>query len=251
MKDKAWYELFFGDDYFELYEDVLPPERTAAEVEGIIALLGLADGARVLDLACGHGRHAIPLSKRRYDVTGYDLSAVFLDRARAEAQAQGAQLRWMQGDMRELPFDAEFDAVFNVFTSFGFFADPGDDVRTLQGICRALRPGGRFLLETMHRDGLLPRFQQRDFERTAKGSIVLRERRWDLARDVIHEDLTLLRRDGSRTEYRISLRMRSLDELLALMQEAGLEPVDWYGGLGGSSLSLTSHRLVLVSRRRE
>ena len=251
MSDKVWYESFFGDDYFEIYEAFLPPERTAAEVEGIIALLGLADGARVLDLACGHGRHAIPLSKRRYDVTGYDLSAVFLDRARAEAQAQGAQLRWMQGDMRELPFDAEFDAVFNVFTSFGFFADPADDLRTLRGICRALRPGGRFLLETIHRDGLLARFQPRDFERTAKGSIVLHQRRWDLARDVLDEDVTLLRADGSRNEYRISLRMRSLDEFLALVREAGLEPEDWYGGLAGSSLGLSSHRLVLVSRRRE
>ncbi|HAI21984.1 MAG TPA: class I SAM-dependent methyltransferase [Clostridiales bacterium UBA8153] len=251
MSDKPWYESYFGEDYFEIYRGFLPLERTVAQVEGIISLLGLAAGARILDLACGHGRHAIPLSRRLYDVTGYDLSAVFLERARAEASAQGAPVRWIQGDMRELPFDAEFDAVINIFTSFGYFADPEDDVRTLHGVRRALRPGGMFLLETMHRDGLLGRFQQRWFDRTANGSIVLHEVRWDLARDVLDDHVTLLRPDGSQTAYRTSLHLRSLAGFLALMREAGLVPEAWYGGLDGSPLDLSSRRLVLISRRGE
>jgi SAM-dependent methyltransferase len=249
MNASDWYTSFFGEDYLEMYETALPPERTAADVEGIIALLGLEPGARVLDLCCGHGRHAIPLAKRSYAVTGYDLSEVFLERARAQAEAQGAEVRWIQGDMRELPFDADFDAVLNVFTSFGYFEDPEDDAKTLRGVRKALRPGGRFLLETMHRDSLPARFQSRGFERTAGGVIVLHERCWDLARDVIDEDVTLLRPDGSRSEYRTSVRLRSLDEFLALLREADLEPEVWYGGLDGSPLNLTSPRLVLVGRR--
>jgi len=249
MSNKAWYESFFGENYLEIYEAALPAERTAAEVEGIISLLRLHAGARVLDLACGHGRHAIPLAKRGYCVTGYDLSEVFLERARAEAEAQGAGIRWMRGDMRELPFEAEFDAAYNVFTSFGYFENPEDDAKTLRCVRKALRPGGRLLLETLHRDALPARFQHRGFEKTARGLIVLHERRWDLARDVIDEDVTLIHPDGSRTEYQTFLRLRSLDEFLALLRKAGMEPEAWYGGLDGSPLGLSSHRLVLVSRR--
>jgi SAM-dependent methyltransferase len=249
MEENPWYETFFGEDYFKIYEEILTPERTAAQVDGIVSLLKLEDGARVLDLACGHGRHAIPLAKRGCEVTGYDLSEVFLDRARADAKAQGARVRWIQGDMRELPFNGEFEAVINIFTAFGYFEDPEDDARTLRGIRKALRPGGRFLLETLHRDALSARFQTRGFDRLSNGSVVLRERRWDLARDVIDEEVTLIHPDGSRTQYQTAVRMHSLDELLFLMKEAGLEPEAWCGGLEGSPLDLSSRRLVLVSRK--
>lgn len=249
MDQEAWYESFFGTDYFEIYGHLFTPEGTSAQVDGIISLLGLAPGARILDLACGHGRHSIPLSLRGFDVTGYDLSEVFLERAGADAEAQGTRVKWIQGDMRELRFDREFDAVVNVFTAFGYFDDPEDDLKTLHGVRAALRPGGRFLLETMHRDSLTARFDPSGFDRTPNGSIVLRERRWDLARDVIDETVTLIAPDGSRTEYTTSVRLRSLDEFIALLQAADLEPETWYGGLDGSALELSSRRLVLVSRR--
>jgi len=118
MSDHAWFKSFFGEDYFEIYRDAFPAEHTAAQVDGIVSLLGLDTGARVLDLACGHGRHAILLAKRGFDVTGYDLSEVFLARARADAEAEGVTARWVRGDMRELPFDGEFHAVINIFTAF-------------------------------------------------------------------------------------------------------------------------------------
>lgn len=249
MDEEAWYETYFREDYLEIIEGVLTPEGTEAQVKGIVSLLELEPGARVLDLACGHGRHSIPLANMGFDVTGYDLSEVFLDRARADAESQDASVRWIRGDMRELPFQDEFDAVINVFTAFGYFEDPEDDLRTLQGIRKALSPGGGFLLETIHRDALPARFQNRGFSRTSTGSLVLRERRWDLARDVMDEEVLLIRPDGSRTEYRMAMRMRSLHSYLDLLREAGLEPEAWYGGLDGSSLDLNSWRLVLVSRK--
>lgn len=244
-----WFESFFKDDYFEIYRDVLSPERTASDVAGVVALLGLQPGARVLDLACGHGRHAIPLAQRGFSVTGYDLSEVFLKRAREDAAAQGVQARFMRGDMRELDLDREFDAVINLFTAFGYFDDPSDDLETLRRVRKALRPGGRFLLEILHRDALPARFSPRSAEKTSNGSIVLHEREWDLATDVIRECVTLVRPDGTRAEYTSQLRMRSLRELLALMREAGLEPSAWYGGLDGQPLTLQSHRLALVCTR--
>lgn len=248
-REKAWYESFFGPDYFEIYRNAIPPERTAAEVDGIVSLLDLAPGARILDLACGYGRHAIPLAKRGFEVTGYDLSETFLNRARAKAEEQGARVRWLQGDMRDLAFDGEFDAVINIFTAFGYFEDSEDDKKTLRGIRAALRPGGRFLLETLYRCGLPARFQPHAFEKTSDGTIVLHERDWDLASDVMRDNVTLIRSNGNRTVYTTAVRMRTLREFLSLMQSAELEPERWYGGLDGSPLSLNSHRLVVVAQR--
>jgi SAM-dependent methyltransferase len=247
----AWFESFFGPDYFEIYRDAFPAEATAADVDGIVSRLGLGAGARVLDLACGHGRHAIPLAERGHAVTGFDLSEAMLARARADAAARGAAVRWVRGDMRALPFDAEFDAVINVFTAFGYFEDPEDDVETLRCVRRALVPGGRFLLETLHRDALLARFRPRLAYTTSNGTQVTRDYVWDLARDVIDERVGVVRPDGARAEYATSVRMRSLHELLALVAKAGLAPVAWYGGLDGSALRLDSRRLVLVSARPE
>jgi cyclopropane fatty-acyl-phospholipid synthase-like methyltransferase len=75
-----WYASFFGEEYFDIYGPMLSEDRTAREVEGIIKLLDLPHDRRILDLACGHGRHAIPLAQHGYQVTGQDLSAVFLNR---------------------------------------------------------------------------------------------------------------------------------------------------------------------------
>jgi SAM-dependent methyltransferase len=249
MRERDWFESFFGADYFEIYRDVFPPEATAAEVEGIVRLLELAAGARVLDLACGHGRHAIPFAARGFDVTGYDLSEVMLERASADAAARGVAVRWVRGDMRALPFDGEFDAVINIFTAFGYFADDEEDVETLRRVRRALAPGGRFLMEMLHRDGLPARFQPHLEYTTSNGAQVTRDYVWDLARDVIDDRVRLVRPDGTRAEYATSLRVRSLRELLALVRRAGLEPVAWYGGLDGSTLQPSSRRLVLVSAR--
>jgi SAM-dependent methyltransferase len=251
MPDPEWFETFFGPDYFEIYRDLFPAEKTAAEVEGVVALLGLPPGARVLDLACGQGRHAIPLAERGFAVTGYDLSETLLSRARADAAARGAGVRFLRGDMRALPFDAEFDAVINVFTAFGYFADEADDVETLRRVGRALVPGGRFLLETLHRDALLARFQPHVEYTTSNGTRVVRDYVWDLARDVIEDRAALIRPDGTRAEYASALRVRSLSVLLALVREAGLEPVAWYGGLEGGPLQRDSRRLALVSTRPE
>ena len=249
MLEPAWFESFFGPDYFEIYRDVFSPEASAGEAEGIGALLALAPGARVLDLACGHGRHAIPLAARGLRVTATDLSETMLARAQREAAARGVSVRCLRSDMRALPFEAAFDAVINVFTAFGYFADEADDLAALRGVHRALRPGARFLLETLHRDGLVARFQPRVEYTTSGGAHVIRDYVWDAARDVIEDRVELRRADGTQARYSTSLRMRTLREWLALLRQAGLEPVAWHGGLDGRPLERESRRVVLIAAR--
>src|SRR5438034_1082064 len=192
MKNVPWYVSLFGDEYSQTYAAQFSEERTAGEVAGIETLLGLPRGSRILDLACGYGRHAIPLAERGYEVTGQDLSEVFLERARAEATSRAVAARWVHGDMRHIPFDNEFDAVINIFTAFGYLEFEEEDQRVLDQVYNTLRPGGRFLLETMHRDALVRHFQPFDVTRHEDGLVVTEERHFDQLDGRAYVRITLL-----------------------------------------------------------
>ena len=123
--DPDWFEDFFDEDYLRFAADRYPAEATAAEVEFLIEALALGPGTRVLDLACGHGRHSVELARHGCAVTGVDLSEPSLALAAARAAEAGVDLRLERADMRRIAFDAEFDAVINMFTAFGYFARRG------------------------------------------------------------------------------------------------------------------------------
>src|SRR5207249_1435347 len=141
------FEGVFDEDYLYFYEEMLTPERTAAEVDQIAELLGPRE--HVLDCPCGHGLIANVLAERGYRVTGLDASELFLDRARADADARGVDVEYVHGDMRQLPRRETLDGLVNWFTSFGY-CDEATIREMLVGFCDALRPGGRLVLETQN-----------------------------------------------------------------------------------------------------
>lgn len=249
MSTLPWYVEFFGEDYLRLYAPVLTPERTEREIGLIVERLGLPPGAKILDLCCGHGRHSIPLAQRGYRVTGLDLSRVFLDRAEAAAQGAGVSVRWVHSDMRHIPFEGEFDAVINMFTAFGYLESQAEDRKVLAQVAQALKPGGVFLLETIHRDALTRRFQPHSIQRLDGGVIVLEERQINLLTSRMEVTVTLLHPAGVRTVYGHAMRLYTLTELAEMLAAAGLTLAGAYGGLDGSAVSLESHRLALVARK--
>jgi SAM-dependent methyltransferase len=242
-----WYVSLFGEEYFQIYGPLLADERTEREVEGIVTLLARPPGSRILDLACGHGRHAIRLAERGYRVTGQDLSEVFLKRAQADAEVHDVDVRWVHGDMRAIPFEDEFDAVINIFTAFGYLESDDEDERVLQQVYKALRPGGRFLLETMHRDALVRGFQPFAVMRHEDGLLVTEERHFDQLGGRTLVRVTLLYPDGRRTELGHAARTYTLTELARMLARRGLQLQTTYGGLDGSPLTLDSRRLVVVA----
>jgi SAM-dependent methyltransferase len=247
--DARWYKAFFGEDYLHIYEPVLTPDRTQREVDGIVNLLALPQGSSILDLCCGHGRHAIPLAQRGFQVTGQDLSEVFLREAEKEAQAQSVHVQWLHGDMRNIPFENEFDAVINIFTAFGYLEDQGEDQKVLQQVSKVLKPGGLFLLETIHREGLMRHYASQGISHYPEGLIVLEERRFDLLTSRNEVNVTMLFSDGQRREYSHSLRVYTLTELAQMLAMAGLEVKAYPGAWDGSALTIGSFRLILLSQK--
>ncbi|HLZ59709.1 MAG TPA: methyltransferase domain-containing protein [Ktedonosporobacter sp.] len=245
-----WWSSFFGEDYLRLYAPFLPAEKTASEVAGLLALLGVPTGCSLLDLGCGPGRLSLPLTKRGYQVTGLDLSERYLQQAQAESAFLGLQVRFVQGDMRQLPFKNEFHVVLNVFTSFGYFASEEEDVQVLQHVSKALKPSGLFLLDTLYQPKVLRTFSPSGVFHYDDGLVVLEERRIDLLTSRYEVHITLLHTDGHRTEYQQSIRLYTLTELARLLSRVGLELRAFYGSLDGSALSMES-RLVVVAQKGE
>ena len=250
MDQRPWYVDFFDGHYLRIFSPVLPAERTAAEVNAVVERLGLAPGARLLDLCCGQGRHAVPLAQLGFQVTGLDRSRPLLDRAAALAAGRGGRVGLVEADMRRLPFaDASFDAVLNLFNAFGYLEDDAQDELVLAEVARVLRPGGRFLQELANREALVRGWHDSDVTRTGDGLVVLQERTLNLRSGRERVRYTLLDPDGRRTTREHAMRLYALTELEAMLGRAGLELLAVHGDLDGGPLELDSSFLVTLSGR--
>jgi SAM-dependent methyltransferase len=244
-----WFESLFETVYLRAWGEALTDERTQREVDGVLECLRPLAGARILDLCCGQGRHSVALAQRAFDVTGYDLSARLLGVARHAAEEARLQVAWVRGDMRELPFREEFDAVVNLFTAFGYFDTQQEDQLVLEGAARALRPGGAFLIDFIHRDGILRAWQPASVFELSDGALVAERRRFDLRSSRLWTEATLIEPDGKRETYGYGTRMYTATELSRMLEHAGLAVVAAWGGLDCSDLSLESRRVVLLGRK--
>jgi len=156
LSDKNdWFANWFDTTYYHL----LYKNRSVAEAEDFIIkladLLQLPKGAKILDNACGKGRHAIHLNKIGYDVTGLDLSEQSIIEAK---KSENDTLHFEVHDMRNVYKENEFDAVFNLFTSFGYFDDEADDLEILNAVKIQLKEKGVFVLDFFNTAPIIQKF---------------------------------------------------------------------------------------------
>ncbi len=250
--DAPWYAEdsgLFGSEYLEEYEKILTPERTVEDIEFLERELSLAKGMRILDLACGHGRHTVELARRGYLMTGQDLNGFFLDKAKAAAQEASVDVRWVQSDMREVPFEGEFDVVVNLFTAFGYLESDDEDQKVLSQVARALKSGGRFLVDVINRDRIMREFRESDWSELRDQSVVLIKRKFDFTTSRMNERRLRIWKDGKRRDLSFPLRMYSLHELIRMTETAGLTYEKSFGNNDSSPPDFTSMRCVLVTRK--
>ena len=150
--------------------------------------------------------------------------------------------------MRNIPFENTFDAIINIFTSFGYLENEDEDQHVLQQVHKALKPGGLFVLETVYQPRVMRTFSPHGIIRYPGNLIVLEERQINLLTSRNEIRVTLLTPDGQRREHEQSIRIYTLTELVRMHANAGLEIQSYYGNLNGTPLTMDS-RLVIVSKK--
>ena len=240
-----WFEDFFHGVTNDLWRQCANPEQTRAEADFLEKTLGRK--ARVLDVPCGYGRHSLELARRGCRVTGVDISTEFIAEAAAGARTAGVEAEFLAGDMRGLRWQAEFDGAICMGNSFGYF-EFSDMVVFVAGVARALKPGGRFVIETgAAAESILPTLRDREWYQI--GDILFAEEHRYLADVSCLETEATFVRDG-KTEVRKWWHwIYSVGEIRRLLEQAGLVTRGLYGSHDGRPFRLGSPLLLLVAEK--
>jgi cyclopropane fatty-acyl-phospholipid synthase-like methyltransferase len=238
-----WFETFFEGLALDMWRGAMTPEQTAREARFLMDHLQLQPGMSALDVPCGNGRHAIELARQNVRMTGVDISAGFLE----EASGNAPEIEWVHGDMRNLPWTSRFDVAYCWGNSFGYF-DHDNCQKFLDAIAAALKPDGRFILESgAVTESLISTFQSErklqigNMDFSSRGTYDVIEGRMDIT-------YTFAR--GERREVKpIHQWVHSAAELRRMLARSGLEQVSALGDLDGASYALGSSRFIALARR--
>jgi len=164
-ENNSW-ERFF-DRHASVYDGNIFTRNTSAEVDFLVEELGVSPGDSILDVGCGTGRHAVELARRGFRVTGLDLSAGMLERAREAARTANVQVHWIRADAADFSLPKGFDAVVCLCEgAFGLLSEADDPIgqplSILRNVAESLRPGARFVLTALNGAAMLRRYGKRD-----------------------------------------------------------------------------------------
>jgi len=244
---KNWQKKYFNPKF---YNPAYPEARAKAPQEAAFVLkaIGAKKGCSILDVACGPGRHSVEFARKGMAVTGLDFCKPYLDEARADAKKLKLDIKFVLGDMRAMPFDGEFDAAVCMFTSFGYFNEAGN-MRALKSMAKALKPGGKLLLDIMSQDAaaaLPPRDWQCENE-----TFELEEREFDDRRGIIRNRIIYLRPGEKPVESGFVVRVYNAQTLSELLLKAGLKPLAFWDRLNFAKSSAQGNRLVALAVKGE
>jgi SAM-dependent methyltransferase len=235
FEDETFWETF--------YPHLFTEDRMAGapgEVDRLLALAGVTSGA-ALDLCCGPGRHSLALAQKGFAVTAVDRSRFLLDKARE--RAAGAPVEFVEADMREFVRQGAFDLAINLFTSFGYFETPDEDLQVLRNVRASIKPGGVFVIDVLGKECLasLPS-RTRWVEAPGKDLFV---QHCGILPGWSRSRMQWLLVQGERAvRYDYEYNVYSGQELYALLRSAGFDEVRLFGNLDGAAYDSAATRLV-------
>jgi SAM-dependent methyltransferase len=241
-----WHERFFEGLYGRVLAATFPQETSREQALLIRRLLRARRGQKVLDVPCGQGRITLPLARMGLAMTGVDVTASFLERARRRARRENLLINYLRDDMRRIDFESEFDAAFNWFGSFGYFSD-ADNIEFCRRVLRALKPGGRFLVEALNKSWLLSHFRRESQHDRIGGVLIRQHSRLNSRRTHILTTWTL-RRGSALERHAVKMRLFNGAEIRKLLRTAGFRDVVLYGP-EASRFTRHSRRLIAVARK--
>lgn len=237
-----WYKNWFNSPFYPILYHNRDARDARLLLDNLLEHLAIHPDSKILDLACGRGRHSIYMNMKGYDVTGLDMSKSSILEA---SENINSKLRFLVGDMRFIPFEGQFDYVLNLFTSFGYFEDKGDHLRTLDSIKQSLKPGGRFVLDFFNATKLAKNLVEHE-TKDIQGI------QFQITRNLVDNKIRKqieFEYDGSDYYFEESVEAFTLDDFKVLFKEVGLEIVTCFGDYElNPYVEEESERIILVAQ---
>ena len=226
-------------------------QRTTTEVEGIVRLLGLKGGEKILDIPSGYGRHSIALAQKGFDVIGSELNSIHLNKAIKNAAKAGVKIKFVKENMIDISYVEEFDAVINVFYSFGFFETDEENKKVLQNFFNALKKGGKFLF---HTDVNVPRilagkYKEDETRNLVSGNTLRIIDKYNPQDKRIHGTWILKGKGGKEERKNYSVRVYIKEEFINLCKQVGFSGFETYSDWNGTSYSEDSEDMIIITKK--
>jgi SAM-dependent methyltransferase len=247
--NKAWFEKWFSSKYYlELYQ-----HRDEEDARWIINLLQRSipvnTRSKVLDIACGSGRHSLELARRGFDVTGFDLSKFLISEAKKglkNSKERDLRVKFLIKDMRNFNFRNSFDIALNIFTSFGYFDNDEENFKVIKNVSDSLKKGGYFMFDFLNKKYL----EDNIVKNTKKkfGSTVVMQKR-KIEAGFVKKSITI--NEGSKVfQFDESLRLYSLNEFKKAFESYGLKIHLLFGDYFGNKFNeIKSQRLIIIAKK--
>ncbi|MFA6554319.1 MAG: class I SAM-dependent methyltransferase [Candidatus Paceibacterota bacterium] len=249
MKDnneyfKKWYLHLTLDD------KRIGAEQTKKETDFIKSVLNLKKGSKILDLCCGHGRHAVLLAND-FDVTGQDLDQNALNMLSDTATKEKVRIKTICSDMRIIPNINEFEAVIMMYSSFGYFSDDEENEKVMKSVNKSLKPGGLFLFDIRNKNLTLKYSTQKTWEEK-NDSFRLYNSSFDEKTNLAVMNITIIQK-GSNVVEKTSfiLKLYSLEQIKAMLEKNGFKLIKVFGDttLAKEFNPETSKRMVFLAKK--
>lgn len=241
MSKKEWFDEWFNTIYYHILYKHRDYEEAAAFLDHLIEYFNIAPAAKILDLACGKGRHSIYLNQKGFDVTGVDLSE---ENIKFASTKQNDSLHFAVHDMRNVFATEEFDYVFNLFTSFGYFDSKEENLNVIDATIQSLKPGGKFLLDFLNPYVVVNNLVHEEDKTIENIHFNIQRKYTDdefIVKNIIVDD------HGQHSEYQEKVKAIRRADFLAYFDKIDLKVIDIFGDYELSEYKAEeSQRLIFV-----
>ena len=242
--ENEWFKTWFDTTYYHILYQHRDFQEAEDFISNLLDYLSLPTSSNCLDLACGKGRHSIFLNQQGYSVTGVDLSSSSIAKAKPY---ETDTLSFDVHDMRKVYKEDAYDAIFNLFTSFGYFDQQDDNLNVLQSMYKMVHKDGQIVIDFMIADYALDHLVPYE-EKILDGICFKISKRFDgthIFKDIEFED------EGE--DYHFQERVQAIrkDEFLDLMEQAGFNVKDVFGDFSLQPFDKkNSDRLILIAHKK-
>lgn len=241
---KEWFETWFDSPYYHILYKDRDEKEAELFLDNLISFLSLKPDSRILDVACGKGRHSIYLNKKGFAVTGYDLSEESITHNK---QFENDKLEFYLHDMREIFRSNYYDVVVNLFSSFGYFEKERDNVRCLISHATALKPDGIFIFDYFNCSKIVSTGEV-TLDKAVDG--INFQIKKTFVGNTVHKTIEFIDK-GNQFHFEERLMLFSKNDMVRFFEKAGLQIINTFGNYDLVPFHQdNSDRLILIAKKK-